>query len=467
MIQRIVAGALRMPFIVFAMAVLLVVGGLAAYNELDIEAYPNPCPPLVEVLTQPPGWSAEETERYVTIPLEIGLAGMPGLDHIRSFSLFALSDVKVYFKWTLEYKDARQEVINRLQFVQLPAGLQGQLSPWNAIGEVFRYRVVGKGYSLKDLKTAEDWLLERQFKQVQGVIDVTSFGGETKEYHVEVDPYRLRGHGATLSQITGAIQNANQNVGGQRLSLGEQSYDIRGIGLLGSRSPQAHDVEDVVVTEQKGTPVRVRDVADVNVGYAPRLGIVGYDDDPDVVQGIVLMRYGGETPSTLDGIYKRVQYIRDNHILPPGMDIQPYYDRGALVKVTTHTVLENLVVGMALVTTILLVFLGNVRAAIITAINIPLALLIAFCGLVTTRTSANLISLGAVDFGIVVDSTVIMMENIFRHVGPHGKGTMGERILAGAKEVASPMTFSTVIIGVAFLPLFTMTGVSGVIFAPM
>ena len=467
MIQRVVSAALRMPFIVFSVAVLLVLLGYAAYSQLDIEAYPNPCPPLVEVLTQPPGWSGEETERYVTIPLEIGLSGMPGLDHVRSFSLFGLSDVKCYFDWSTPYEQARQEVINRLQFVQLPAGLQGQLSPWNAIGEVFRYRVVGKGYSLKDLKTAEDWLLERQFKQVQGVIDVTSFGGETKEYHVEVDPYRLRGHGATLSQITGAIQNANQNVGGQRLSLGEQSYDVRGIGLLGSRSPQAHDVEDVVITEQKGTPVRVRDVADVTVGYAPRLGIVGYDDDPDVVQGIVLMRYGGETPKTLDGIYKRVKYIRDNHILPPGMDIQPYYDRGALVKVTTHTVLENLVVGMALVTVVLLVFLGNWRAALITAANIPLALMIAFCGLVATHTSANLISLGAVDFGIVVDSTVIMMENIFRHLGPHGKGTMVERIQQSAREVATPMTFSTLIIGVAFLPLFTMTGVAGVIFSPM
>jgi len=467
MIQRIVAGALRMPFIVFAAAVFLIVMGLAAYNELDIEAYPNPCPPLVEVLTQPPGWSSEETERYVTIPLEIGLAGMPGLDHIRSFSLFALSDVKVYFKWSIEYKDARQEVINRLQFVQLPAGLQGQLSPWNAIGEVFRYRVVGKGYTLKDLKTAEDWILERQFKQVQGVIDVTSYGGQSKEYHVEVDPYRLRGHAVSLSQLTNAIQNANQNVGGQRLFMGEQSYDIRGLGLLGTRTSPVHDIEDIVVSEQKGTPVRVKDIGDVNIGYAPRLGIVGYNGDADVVQGIVLMRYGWETPSTLEGIHKRVQYIRDNHILPPGMDIEPYYDRGALVHVTTHTVLENLVVGMSLVTLVLLLFLGHARAALITAINIPLALLIAFCGLVTSHTSANLISLGAVDFGIVVDSTVIMMENIFRHLGAHGKGSMIERIEQSAREVATPMTFSTLIIGVAFLPLFTMTGVSGVIFAPM
>jgi cobalt-zinc-cadmium resistance protein CzcA len=467
LIQRIVVAALRMPLLVFASAALLIVLGLAAYRELDIEAYPNPCPPLVEVLTQPPGWSAEETERYVTIPLEIGLAGMPGLDHIRSSSLFGLSDVKAYFNWETPYTEARQEVINRLQFVQLPAGLQGQLSPWNAIGEVYRYRLVGKGYTLKDLKTAEDWILERQFKQVQGVIDVTSYGGETKQYHVEVDPFRLRGHGVTLSQLSSTIQNANQNVGGQRLFLGEQSYDVRGIGLLGANHPATQDIENSVVAEQRGTPVRVRDVADVDIGYAPRLGIVGFNEDPDVVQGIVLMRYGGQTQPTLAGIYKRVDYIRQNHILPPGMDIEPYYDRGALVHLTTHTVLENLLVGMALVTVVLLLFLGHVRAALITAINIPLALLVAFCGLVATRTSANLISLGAVDFGIVVDSTVIMMENIFRHVGPGGKGSMFERIEMSSREVATPMMFSTLIIGVAFLPLFTMTGVSGVIFAPM
>jgi cobalt-zinc-cadmium resistance protein CzcA len=468
MIQRIVSGALRMPFVVFACAIVLVVIGLAAYEQLDIEAYPNPCPPLVEVLTQPPGWSAEETERYVTIPLEISLSGMPGLDHLRSFSLFGLSDVKAYFTWATPYDRARQEVINRLQFAQLPPGLQAQLSPWNAIGEVFRYRLVGKGYTLQDLKTAEDWILERQWKQVQGVIDVTSYGGETKQYQVNVDPYRLRGHTVTLGQLTAAVQNANQNVGGQRLFMGEQSYDVRGIGLLGARPGfQVHDIEDVVVSEQKGTPVRVKDIADVGVGYAPRLGIVGYDDEPDVVQGIVLMRYGGETQPTLEGVHEKLQYIRDNHILPPGMDIKPYYDRGNLVKVTTRTVMENLLVGMALVTVVLLLFLGHARAALITAINIPLALLIAFCGLVATQTSANLISLGAVDFGIVVDSSVIMMENIFRHLGPHGKGSMRARIELSAREVATPMTFSTLIIGVAFLPLFTMTGVSGVIFAPM
>src|SRR5580704_15355649 len=463
MIQRLVDFALKMPFIVLATATCLVIAGLGAYARLDIEAYPNPVPPLVEVITQPDGWSAEEVERYVTVPLEIGLAGMQGLEHTRSQSLFSLSDVKCYFDWSTTYEKARQEVINRLGFIQLPNGNQATISPWNAIGEVFRYSVQGKGYTTRDLKTAEDWFLERQFKQVRGVIDVVSFGGETKQYHVAVDPFRLRGHGIQLSQLMSSVQAANTNVGGQRLVMGEQAYTVRGIGLL----RDTHDIENVVVTAQKGVPTRVRDIADVDVGYAPRLGIVGHDDDPDIVQGVVLMRYGGETQPTLVGIHQRIDYIRSNHILPPGMDIVPYYDRGNLVKLTTHTVLENLVVGMLLVSIVLFLFLGHTRAAIITALNIPLALLVAFCGMVGTDTPANLISLGAVDFGIVVDSTVIMMENIFRHLGPHGRGSMAERILQASREVGTPMSFSTLIIGVAFLPLFTLTGVPGAIFAPM
>jgi cobalt-zinc-cadmium resistance protein CzcA len=490
---------------VFSLLALIIVGGLYCYKVLDIEAYPNPVPPLVEVITQPEGWSPEEVERQITIPLEIGLAGMPGLDHIRSQSLFGLSDVKCYFKWGTEYDKARQEVINRLQFINLPNGIQASISPWNAIGEVFRYTVKGKGYTLRDLKTAEDWILERQFRQVPGVIDVTSYGGETKQYHVDVDPIRLRGENVTLTQLLTALGNANLNVGGQRLSLGEQSFNVRGVGLI--RSLQ--DIGNVVIAEAKkadgsptGIPIRIRDVAGVLIGFKPRLGIVGRfgcmpklerswverlfdepetteqradsptadceaDDQPDVVQGIILMRFGQETPKTLEGIYERIEHIRKLHLLPPGMDIEPYYDRGRLVELTTHTVMENLLVGMGLVTLVLFVFLGNTRAALITAFNIPLALLIAFIGMVVSGTPANLISLGAVDFGIVIDSTVIMMENIFRHLGSHGRGSMKERIDSAAGEVGGPMAFSTLIIGVAFLPLFTMTGVSGVIFSPM
>jgi cobalt-zinc-cadmium resistance protein CzcA len=463
MIRRLVDIALQNRILVAALAVVLVIGGLAAFRRLPIEAYPNPVPPLVEVIAQPPGWSAEETERYVTIPLEIGLAGMTGLDHVRSQSLFGLTDVKCYFKWGTDYWAARQEVINRLQFVQLPPGVMAQISPWNAIGELFRYNLVGKGYSLIELKTAQDWILERQWKQVPGVVDATGFGGLTKEYHVEVDPYLLRARGVTLAQLSAALANANQNVGGQRVTLGQQAYTIRGIGLISSLK----DIEDVVVLEQKGIPVRVRDVAKVAVGNAPRLGRVGRDGDDDVVQGTILMKYGGETAATLKGIKQRIEYIRRNHLLPPGMEIQPFYDRGELVTLTTRTVLENLLIGMGLVTLVLLLFLGNTRAALITALNIPLALLIAFIGLVATGTPANLISLGAVDFGIVVDSTVIMMENIFRHLGHRGEVPVGQRIRDAVAEVGKPMAYSTLIIGVAFLPLFTMTGVSGVIFAPM
>jgi cobalt-zinc-cadmium resistance protein CzcA len=475
MIQRIVQFALRFPAIVIVSAVLIVLGGTAAFANLDIEAYPNPCPPLVETLVQPMGWSAEEVERYVTIPMEVGLSGMRGLTYIRSQSLFSLSDVKCYFEWGTDYWSDRQEVINRMTtWITLPNGLQSQISPWNAIGEVFRYTLQGEGYTLNDLKTAEDFIMERQWRQVQGVIDVTSYGGTTKQYHVDVDPYRLRGHGVTLTQTITALQNANANVGGQRVSIGEQSYDIRGIGLLGYFGSPVTDIGNVVVSQgplvnglNTGTPVRVRDVADVNVGGAPRLGMVGHDDDDDVVQGIVLMRYNGQAVPTLEGIKKKVDFIQENNILPPGMKIVPYYDRGNLTKLTIHTVLENAVVGIGLVLLVLILFLSDLRAALITAVNIPLALTVAVIGLVSFGQSANLLSLGAVDFGIIVDSSIIMMENIFRRMGPSGQGTMLERVQAGAREVGQPMTYSTVIIGLAFLPLFTLVGVPGAIFAPM
>lgn len=506
MIRRLVSLALSAYGRVLFFVAMLILGGLYAFKQLNVEAYPNPVPPMVEVLVQPPGWTAEEVERYVTIPLEVGLAGMPGLDHVHSQSLFELSDVKCYFKWGTDYWAARQEVINRLQLIQLPSNLVAQLSPANAIGEVFRYTLRGKDYSLKELKSAEEWILERQFKRVPGVIDVTTFGGETKEYHVEVDPVRMRGRGVTLDQLTAALANANVNAGGNRIPIGEQSFDVRSIGLITSTT----DIGDVVITQQKGTPIRVREIATVVIGHSPRLGLAAKNggcplrlhtkgwwdelweskeekaererldnppslggcvesevaDRPDVVLGIILMRYGAETGPTLQGIYDRIEYIRKYKLLPPGMELEPYYIRASLVNVTTHTVLENLLVGMGLVMGVLFLFLGNTRAALITAINIPIALLIAFVGMVATGTSANLISLGAVDFGIVVDSSVIMMENIFRHLGRKG-GKIRDRILGSAVEIGGPMMFSTVIIGVAFLPLFTMTGVSGVIFAPM
>jgi cobalt-zinc-cadmium resistance protein CzcA len=463
MIQRIVRFVLRMPAFVLIIALGVLALGLYCYKQLDIEAYPNPVPPMIEIITQPNGWSAEEVERYVTVPLENGLNGMIDLDHLRSQSLFGLSDVKCYFTWAADYHLAEQRVLNRLNFVSLPPGMTPQLSPWSAIGEIYRYVVRGDGYTLTDLKTTEDWTLERQFRQAPGVIDVVGYGGYTKEYHVEVDPYRLKGHGISLAQLVNALSNSNQNVGGQRLTLGEQSFNVRGIGIFHS----LNDIRDVMITEQKGTPVRVRDVADVSIGNAPRLGIVGKDLEPDVVQGTVLMRYGGDSLKTLANVHEKVDQIAKLHVLPPGVHTETYYDRASLVKLTTHTVIENLLIGMVLVALVLWLFLGHGKAALITALNIPLALMIAFIGMVGTGTPANLISLGAVDFGIVVDSTVIMMENIFRHLSTTSKRNSIERILAAAGEVGPPMFSSTLVIGVAFIPLFTLTGVSGVIFSPM
>lgn len=461
--QRLVAAVLRTPGLVIALTLALVALGVRSWLVLDVEAYPNPVAPMIEVITQPSGLSAEEVERYVTIPLETALAGMPDLVHIRSQSLFGLSDVKCYFSWEPSYAEAQQRVLNRLQFAQLPPGLQPQLSPWNAVGEVFRYVVRGPGKSLAELKTAEDWILERQFKQVPGVIDVVSFGGETRQVHVEVDPMRLRGHGLTLAQLTAAIANANASVGGQRMTMGEQSWDVRALGLIRSLD----DVGQVVLAAPKGVPVSVRDVAVVKDGAAPRLGMVGRDLEPDVVQGIVLMRYGGDALKTLEGVHKKIDEIRRLHLLPPGVEIEPFYDRGRLVQLTTRTVMENLLVGMLLVAAVLWLFLGELRPALLAALNVPLSLLAAFAGMVLTGTPANLISLGAVDFGIIVDSTVIVVENVHRHLGGRGRGDLRARIAAAVHEIGAPMLFSTLVILVAFVPLFAMTGVSGVIFSPL
>ncbi|MFY9550750.1 MAG: CusA/CzcA family heavy metal efflux RND transporter [Thermoanaerobaculia bacterium] len=463
MVRRLVAFSLGAPVAVLAAAAALVGGGFWAYQNLDIEAYPDPVPPRIETLVQPAGWAAEEVERYTTVPLEVALNGMPGLDHIRSISVFGLSDVKCYFKWGTDYAADRQEVLNRLVTVQLPNNLQPVLSPENAIGEIYRYIVTGSAYSLLEKKTAQDWILERQFKQVDGVIDVAGFGGLVKQYQVAVDPYRLRGQGLSLSPMLSALSGSNQNVGANVLNRGEQSFNVRGIGLIRGLD----DIGNVLVSGNRGTPIRVRDVADVAVGHAPRLGIVGHDADDDVVQGIVLMKVGGNTRRTLEAVRKKVREIRANHLLPPGMDLLPYYDRTHLIETTTHTVLHNLVLGMVLVSAVLLGFLGSWRAALLSALNIPLALFAALIGMTVGGTPANLISLGAVDFGIIVESTVIMIEACVRHLGRDASGTRDERILTAAEEVGRPIVFSTIILGVAFLPLFTLTGVTGVIFSPM
>jgi cobalt-zinc-cadmium resistance protein CzcA len=462
-VRRLVEASLRFQALVIGAGVVLIGVGFWAYRHLDIEAYPDPVPPRVETIVQPPGWAAEEVERYTTVPLETVLNGMPGLDHIRSISVFGLSDIKCYFKWGTDYAEDRQEVLNRLVTVQLPNGLQPVLSPENAIGEIYRYVITGNGYSPLEKKSVQDWVLQRQFKQVDGVLDVVGFGGLVKQYQVDVDPYRLRGHGLSLPPLLTALAASNQNVGANVLNQGEQSFNVRGIGLIRDLG----DIGNVVITSKNGTPVRVQDIADVAIGSAPRLGIVGRDQEDDVVQGIVIMRLHGNTLRTLAGIQKKVAEIRSNHLLPPGMDLHPYYDRTELIGTTTRTVLHNLILGMVLVSAVLLLFLGNWRAALIAALNIPLALFLALLGMDLGGTPANLISLGAVDFGIIVESTVIMIEACVRHLGRDASGTREQRILAAAGEVGRPIVFSTIILGVAFLPLFTLTGVTGVIFAPM
>jgi cobalt-zinc-cadmium resistance protein CzcA len=465
MIRALMELALNQRVVVIGMALVLVVVGLYSFHELDIEAYPDPVQPLVEVLTLPNGLSAEEVEQLVTVPLEVGLSGMHDLTAMRSISLFGLSDIRCYFSWDSDYFADRTHTIQRLPFIQLPAGVSAGISPENPIGEIYRYTVESPDHNLMRQKEIEDWILEKQLKMVQGVVDVSGFGGLTKEYHVEVDPQKLSHYGLSLSTLSAALANSNINVGGNYLSVGEQSFDIRGIGLIHSLD----DVRNVVLSAHNSTPIRVADVANVDIGYAPRLGIVGMNERDDVVTGIVLMRKYGNTLKTLKGVEAKVQELNTSGILPKGYRVVPYYDRTTLVDTTLHTVFENLSVGMALVFIVLVFFLGNLRAALIAAVNIPLALLGAFTLMYATGTPANLISLGAVDFGIIIDTTVIVIENIHRHLmsgeAPH-ESTRGS-ILRAAQEVGGPMLFSTIIFVIAFLPLFTMRGVEGAIFSPM
>ena len=465
MIRALMELALNQRVVVIGLALVLVVVGLYSFHELDIEAYPDPVQPMIEVLTLPTGLSAEEVEQLVTVPLEVGLSGMRDLTAMRSISLFGLSDIRCYFSWDSDYYLDRTETVNRLPFITLPANVTAGISPENPIGEIYRYTVESPDHNLMRQKEIEDWVLEKQLKAADGVVDVSGFGGLTKEYHVDVDPQKLVHYGVSLSTLTAALANSNINVGGNYLRVGEQSFDIRGIGFIHSLD----DIRNVVLSAHNSTPITVADVARVDIGYAPRLGIVGMNERNEVVTGIVLMRKNGDTLKTLKSVEDKVHELNTSGILPHGYRVVPYYDRTHLVDITLHTVFENLSIGMALVFIVLLFFLGNMRAALIAAVNIPLALLGAFTLMNLTGTPANLISLGAVDFGIIIDTTVIVMENIHRHLmsgeAPHE--SQRSSILRAAQEVGGPMLFSTIIFVIAFLPLFTMRGVEGAIFSPM
>ena len=465
MIARIVELALGQRVFVLSLGVALLVGGLYAFHVLDVVAYPDPSPPMIEVITQYPGWSAEEIERQITIPLETILNGMPGLTDLRSISIFGLSDIKIYFDFDTPYFTDRQEVLNRLQLVTLPGNIQPQISPWSAIAEIYRYELVGPpGLSLSDLKAIQDWQLQRKFKQVRGVIDVTAYGGTTKEYHVEVDPRSLAQYNVTLAQVLTALGNSNANVGGNYLTVGPQSFNVRGVGLI----KELADIENVVVVEKSGTPIMVKNVAKVSIGQRVRLGKVGIDTRDDVLEGVVLLQRGAKATPTLDRVKKKVESLNHGQ-LPPGVQIRTFYDRSDLIEITIRTVLEILAGGMLLVFLILFIFLGNMRAALIVAATVPLALLFTFSMMVIVGESANLISLGAIDFGIIVDAALIMVEAIFLQLSLHGGHTrpVSVTIARAARHVGRPIFFSTAIILVALVPLFTMTGVPGKIFAPM
>ena len=466
MIARIVELSLIQRVMVCILGFLLFFGGLYAFHTLDIVAYPDPSPPMIELITQQPGWSAEEVERQITVPLEVALNGMPGLTDIRSLSIFGLSDIKIYFDFDTEIFRDRQEVLNRLTSVQLPSGAAPSLSPWWAIAEIYRYELTGAGETtLTDLKTIQDWQVRREFRRIPGVIDVTTFGGTTKEYHVEIDPGRLINYGVSLSQVMSALTNSNANVGGNYLTIGPQNYNIRGLGLITGIA----DIENVMVAEKNGTPIFIRTLGNVIVGSRVRLGKVGIDDRDDVVEGVILLQRGYKALNVLEKVRGKVEDLNAGK-LPSGVKIKTFYDRTALIHTTVETVTDILLTGMALVFLILFVFLGHLRAALIVALTIPLSLLFTFSMMVFIGQSANLISLGAIDFGIIVDATLIMVESIFFHLA-HTKKiegvTVDQKIVRAARQVGQPIFYSTAIIVVAFIPLFTMTGVPGKIFAPM
>ena len=481
--NAIVSFALRQRILIVVLLVMMLGAGVASFLALNIEAYPDPVPPLVDVVTQSTGQSAEEIERYITIPLEIQMAGIPNVQAIRTISLFGLSDVKVQFTYDFTYYQAEQWVINRLsELGTLPNGAQPQISPTSPIGEIFRYRVVGPpNYSVTDLKTLEDWVLERRFKAVPGVIDVTGWGGKTKTYDIAIDQHKLMGYGLSVPQVLTALNNANINVGGQTVNFGAQAAVVRGVGLIHS----ADEIRRTLIVNNQGAPVFIGDVATVTIGHLPRLGIAGFNDVDDIVQGIVLMRRGAKSVPTIKRVEAEVDNINKSGILPPGVSIQRIYDRSDLIHITTHTVLHNMMAGILLIFLLQWAFLGNVRSAVIVAMTIPFALSFAIGLMILRGESANLLSVGAIDFGLVVDATVIMVENIFRHLAeasahlgtgpshlhrmrvPSGfRGKMGTISLASA-EVSQSIFFAAAIIIAGFVPLFTLSGIEGHIFGPM
>ncbi len=475
MIRKLVDFALDNRFLVLASAIVFFIWGAISFHQLPVEAYPDVANNYVEIITQWPGISAEQVEQQVTIPLEIVMNGIPGVVHLRSFSLFGLSDLKLVFDDETENAWNRERVLERLSQVTLPNGVSPQMgTDWSPVGQIYFFTLhsTNPAYDVMELKSLEDWVVEKNFKAVPNIVDVSSFGGPTREYQVRVDPDKLVSYGLSLAQIEQQLTNNNANAGGSFIEAGLQQINIREVGLV----KDIQDIQNTVILTKNGTPLHMRDIAVISQGPKIRLGqfarAIRHEDgklidNDDVVSGIVLLRKGAEADDALKGIHKKVEEL-NTRILPPGVKIVPFIDRSDLVHYTTHTVLHNLMDGIILVVIILFLFLGNVRGAIIVALTIPFSLLFAATCLNLKGIPANLLSLGALDFGMVVDGAVVMVENIVRHLSRAGDHrTPKEKIFDAAHEVQRPVFYAIAIIITAYLPIFTLQRVEGRLFKPM
>ncbi len=469
MIHRIVHFALRQRFLVLMLTLLIVITGAWSFRQMPVDAYPDLSPPMVELITQWPGHAAEEVERLTTLPLELAMNGLPHLSVMRSISLYGLSDLRLTFDEGVDPYFARQIVFERIGDATLPQGITPSMSPlFSPSGLVYRYVLESPDRSPMELHTFEDWTIERAFKSVPGVADDSGFGGPTMEYHVLLDPVRLYNYHLPVVQVVAALNANNANTGGGFYTQGGQFYFVRGLGLV--KTPE--DIGEVVVASLNGVPVRIKDIGRVEIGHAPRLGIFGFQTkqkkDDDAVEGVILMRRGEQTQNVLEAVEKKTDEI-NRTLLPPDVKVRPYYDRSDLVRVTTDTVEGNLLRGMVLVFIVLIFFLVSFRAAVITALTIPLALLFAFVFLHLTGEAANLLSIGAIDFGIIIDGTIVMVENIYRELGlRHGtEYNLKEVILAAARDVDRPIFYSVAVIIAGYLPIYALKGPAGKLFHPM
>jgi cobalt-zinc-cadmium resistance protein CzcA len=465
MIHRIVQAALRQRFLVLMLTGFITVGGILSFQRMPVDAYPDLSPPQVEIITQWPDHAAEEVERLVTLPLELEMNGVPHMVVMRSISLYGLSDVILTFQESTDSYFARQIVFERLAQATLPAGVTPSLSPlFSPSGLVYRYVLESPDRSPQELKTIETWVVERAYRSVPGVADDSGFGGTVMQYQVLLDPARIYGYHLAIPQVLTALAANNANAGGGFYSQGGQFYYVRGIGLVRNTD----DIGNIVVGSNKGVPIRVRDIGDVTIGHAPRLGEFGFEKNDDAVEGVILMLRGEQTQTVLKAVEAKTEEL--NRItLPPDVKVHPYYDRSELVKLTTDTVENNLLRGMILVIVVLIFFLVSFRAAIIVALTIPLSLLFAFIVLHAHDVAANLLSIGAIDFGIVIDGTVVMIENIYRELALREGQTynLNEVILAAAKDVDRPIFYSVAVILAGYLPIYALSGPSGKLFHPM